>query len=183
LEFAGEHAARSEAQTNLLLLSAIALLGIFALLYADLKSIRLATMVMMSVPLACVGGVVAVMIAGGDVSLGSLVGFVTVFGVAVRNGILLISHYQHLETMQGIPFGRSLIVRGSCERLVPVLMTAASTGLALLPLILFGNLPGQEIEHPMAIVILGGLVSSTFLTLIVVPVAYERLSDRQSFDS
>ena len=180
LEFGGEHAARSEAQQRLFLLSAVALVGIFTLLYLDLKSVRLATMVMLSVPLACVGGIISVLIAGGDVSLGSLVGFVTVFGVAVRNGILLISHYQHLQQVEGMSCGRELILRGASERLAPILMTASSTALALLPLILFGNLPGHEIEHPMAIVIVGGLASSTLLTLVLMPVLYAWLGPQSS---
>ena len=124
-------------------------------------------------PLACVGGVVAVLLTGGDVALGSLVGFITVFGVAVRNGILLISHYRHLRAEEHLPVGRELIVRGAAERLSPILMTASSTALALVPLVARGNLPGHEIEYPMAIVIIGGLVSSTFLTLFLLPVLYE----------
>jgi Cu/Ag efflux pump CusA len=123
------------------------------------------------------------MLSGGDVSLGSMVGFVTVFGVAVRNGILLIGHYRHLQHDEGLAVDRQLILRGASERLAPILMTASSTGLALLPLVVRGNLPGHEIEYPMAIVIIGGLVSSTFLTLFLLPVLYEwfgwRLVQRQ----
>ncbi|QDV16237.1 Cobalt-zinc-cadmium resistance protein CzcA [Gimesia panareensis] len=173
IEYGGEYTARSAARQQLLLMSSVALVGIFILLYLDLKSIRLATMVMLSVPLACVGGIAGVLLAGGDVSLGSLVGFVTVFGISVRNGILLISHYQHLQRAEGLRLNRELILKGASERLIPILMTASSTALALLPLILFGNLPGHEIEHPMAIVIVGGLISSTFLTLVLLPVLYE----------
>ncbi len=180
LEFGGEYEARSEAQQRIFLWSLVALVGIFTLLYIDLKSVRLATMVMFSVPLACVGGIISVLIAGGNVSLGSLVGFVTVFGIAVRNGILLISHYQHLRQVEGLNFGQELILRGASERLAPILMTASSTALALLPLILFGNLPGHEIEHPMAIVIVGGLVSSTILTLVLMPVLYAWLGPKSS---
>jgi CzcA family heavy metal efflux pump len=172
LEFGGEYEARSAAERQLLLMSAVALVGIFILLYLDLKSTRLALLVMLSVPLACVGGIAGVLLTGGDVSLGSLVGFVTVFGISVRNGILLISHYQHLQQNEGLSMGRELILKGASERLIPILMTASSTALALLPLILFGNLPGHEIEYPMAIVITGGLISSTFLTLILLPVLF-----------
>lgn len=175
LELGGEHAARAEAAQRLELLSAAALVGIFILLYLDFQSIRLALMVMLSVPLAGVGGIAAVLLAGGDVSLGSMVGFVTVFGVAVRNGILLISHYRHLRDVEGMPVNRDLILRGAAERLAPILMTASSTALALLPLVLRGNLPGHEIEYPMAIVIVGGLVSSTFLTLGLLPALYQQL--------
>ena len=143
------------------------------MLYLDFRSAGLAAMIMLSVPLAGVGGVAAVLWSGGVVSLGSMVGFVTVFGIAVRNGILLISHYRHLRRYEGMAAGRELIVRGARERLVPILMTASSAALALLPLVVRGNLPGHEIEYPMAIVILGGMVSSTFLTLFLLPVLYE----------
>jgi Cu/Ag efflux pump CusA len=106
-------------------------------------------------------------------SLGSLVGFITVFGIAVRNGILLIRHYAHLRGVEEMPFGRELILRGAKERLSPILMTAFATGLALVPLVILGNRPGHEIEYPMAVVILGGLVSSTFLSLVLLPVLYQ----------
>lgn len=183
IAYAGEYAARNAAQQQLLLMSTVALVGIFILLYLDLKSVRLATMVMLSVPLACVGGIAGVLLAGGDVSLGSLVGFVTVFGISVRNGILLISHYQHLQQTEGLPGNRELIIKGAAERLIPILMTASSTALALLPLIMFGNLPGHEIEYPMAIVIVGGLISSTFLTLVLLPVLYEWIGFQGSSES
>ena len=105
-------------------------------------------------------------------SLGSLVGFVTVLGIAARNGIMLVSHYRHLEEEEGEPFGPALVIRGSEERLAPILMTALATGLALVPLAYGGDLPGQEIEHPMAVVILGGLVTSTVLNLFLMPPLY-----------
>ena len=185
LEFAGEHAARAEAQSRLLLLSIAALLGIFMLLYLDLQSMRLSLLVMLSVPLACVGGAAAIVLSGGDVSLGSLVGFVTVLGNAVRNGILLITSFRHVQETEPTLAPRDIILRGAGERLAPNLMTAGSTALALLPLILGGDLPGHEIEHPMAIVITGGLVSSTFLTLYLLPVLYRssltRGRDRTTF--
>jgi CzcA family heavy metal efflux pump len=194
VEYAGEFQARAEARERMLLLGALSLAGIFIMLYLDFRSFKLSLLVMLSVPLACVGGVAAVFASGGNVSLGSLVGFVTVFGIAVRNGILLISNYQHLwahhadspppqpspkrgEGGVRIPAGeiRELVLRGSVERLSPILMTAATTALAILPLVVSGNLPGHEIEHPMAVVITGGLISSTFLTLFVLPALYLRL--------
>jgi Cu/Ag efflux pump CusA len=110
----------------------------------------------------------------GVLSLGSLVGFLTVFGIAARNGILLISHFQHLEHREGMPFGPALVLRGAKERLAPILMTASATGLALVPLAFAGSLPGHEIEHPMAVVILGGLVTATLLNLFVLPSLYLR---------
>ena len=155
-----------------MLLGAASLVGILLLLYLDFRSLRLSLMVMLSVPLACVGGIAAVLLSGGNISLGSMVGFVTIFGVAVRNGILLISNYQHLQESGTITNPHDLVLRGSVERLSPILMTAATTALAILPLIISGNLPGYEIEHPMAIVIMGGLLSSTLLSLFVLPAVY-----------
>ncbi len=170
-EYAGEFAAKAEAQRRILWLGALSLLGILLLLYIDLQCLWLSLIVMFSVPLAGVGGVASVLISGGDVSLGSLVGFVTVFGIAVRNGILLISNFERL-TSGGGKLSNDLILDGAVERLAPILMTAGTTGLAIVPLIVTGNLPGHEIEHPMAIVIVGGLVSSTILTLLVLPAIY-----------
>jgi Cu/Ag efflux pump CusA len=115
---------------------------------------------------------------GGVLSLGSLVGFVTVLGIAARNGIMLVSHYRHLEEEEGMPFGQALVIRGSVERLAPILMTALATGLALVPLVVAGNKPGHEIEHPMAVVILGGLVTSTVLNLFLLPALYAAFGRR-----
>jgi Cu/Ag efflux pump CusA len=108
------------------------------------------------------------------------VGIITVLGIAARNGILLIQHYQHLETVEGQRFGNDLVMRGAAERLAPILMTSLCTALALLPLVVPGSIPGHEIEHPMAVVILGGLVSSTLLTLFLVPYLYLRFSPRRA---
>jgi Cu/Ag efflux pump CusA len=125
---------------------------------------------------ALVGGVIAAYLTGGVLSLGSLVGFLTVMGIAARNGILLINHCQHLETYEGEKFGRALVLRGAAERLSPILMTTLATALALVPLVVMGNIPGHEIEHPMAVVILGGLVTSTLLNLFIVPSLYLRFA-------
>ncbi|HKS05938.1 MAG TPA: efflux RND transporter permease subunit [Gemmatimonadaceae bacterium] len=173
-EFLGEYAERREASRRLLLLSLLSLVGIYLILHADFGSARLATLVFASLPFAPIGGVAAVWLTGGVLSLGSLVGFVTVIGIAARNGIMLVSHYRHLERVEGVAFGRELIVRGSEERLTPIVMTALATGLALVPLALSGTKPGHEIEHPLAIVILGGLVSSTILNLVLMPALYLR---------
>jgi Cu/Ag efflux pump CusA len=118
--------------------------------------------------------VLAAWIAGGVISLGSLGGFFTVMGIAARNGILLINHYQHLEQQEGEPWGPGLVLRGARERLSPILMTALATGLAVVPLVAGGQIPGHEIEYPLAVVILGGLVTSTLLNLFVVPSLYLR---------
>ena len=115
----------------------------------------------------------------GVISLGSIVGFLTVLGIVARNGIMLICHYQHLEREEGVPFGLELVIRGARERISPILMTAAATGLALVPLLIAGTIPGHEIEHPMAVVILGGLITSTTLNLFVMPALYLRFGRSQ----
>ncbi len=173
-EFLGEYAARETARQRLFAWAGLSLLGILLLLHADFRSMRLAVLVLISIPFALVGGVIATFLTGGILSLGSLVGFVTVLGIAARNGIMLVSHYRHLETEEGEPFGRELVLRGSEERLAPILMTALATGLALLPIVVGGNKPGHEIEHPLAVVILGGLVTSTILNLFLMPALYLR---------
>jgi Cu/Ag efflux pump CusA len=178
-EFLGEYAAQQAARERLFLLSFIALIGIFLVLQSDFQSIRLASLVLLSLPFALIGGVAMAFHSGGVLSLGSLVGFVTVIGIAARNGIMLVSHYRHLEQEEGETPGRQLILRGSEERLSPILMTGLATALALLPIALAGNKPGHEIEHPMAEVILGGLLTSTLLNLIVMPVLYHRFGFRK----
>jgi Cu/Ag efflux pump CusA len=124
--------------------------------------------------MALVGGILGAWAGGGIISLGSLVGFFTVFGIAARNGILLINHWQHLEQYEGMEFGPALVLRGARERLSPILMTSLATGLALVPLVLLGDRPGHEIEHPLAVVVLGGLATSTLLNLLVLPSLYLR---------
>ena len=147
-----------------------AALVILLLLQASYRSWRLATLTFLTLPVALVGGVLsAYLFGGGVISLGSLVGFLAVFGIVARNGIMLISHAQHLEKVEGEPFGPQLVLRAAEERLVPIMMTVLTTGLALIPLVAAGSIPGQEIEHPMALVILGGLITATLLNLFVVP--------------
>ncbi len=175
-ELLGEWQARSASRARLLSLGALALFGIFVVLYADFREIRAALLVFATLPFALVGGVAAVGLTSGVVSLGGTVGFVTVLGIAARNGIMLVSHYRHLEAEEGMAFGSDLVLRGTQERLAPVLMTALATGLALVPLAMRGDLPGYEIEHPMAIVILGGLVSSTLMNLLFLPSLYLRFA-------
>jgi CzcA family heavy metal efflux pump len=177
-ELLGEFAERQEAQKRLLLFGLVAAIGILLLLQISLKSWRLATLSFITLPMALVGGALAAWLSGGVLSLGSLVGFYTVFGIAARNGILIINHFQHLEDHEGERFGRDLVLRGAQERLSPILMTTLATGLALIPLVLAGNIPGHEIEHPLAIVVVGGLVTSTLLNLFVVPPLYLRFGRR-----
>jgi CzcA family heavy metal efflux pump len=173
-EVLGESTELNAAQSRLLLFGAAAAAVIFLLLHAAFGSLRLAVLTALLLPAALVGGVLAAWLGDGVLSLGSLVGFLTVFGIAARNGILMISHFQHLERDEGEAFGPGLVLRGAKERLAPILMTASATGLALVPLAVAGAIPGHEIEHPMAIVILGGLVTATLLNLFVLPSLYLR---------
>ncbi len=166
-----EEAARS--LRNLGSLSGLVLIGMYGLLFFAFRSHRHALIVLVNLPLALVGGVFAVALGGGVLSIASLVGFITLFGIATRNGVLLVSHYQHLMKEEGLPLAEA-VVQGSRERLAPVLMTALTAGLALIPLVLAGGEPGNEIQNPMAQVILGGLLSSTFLNLVLVPVLFAR---------
>ena len=172
IEITGESNEFSAAQGRLAMYGLAAAVVIFMLLQAASGRARLAMLLFASLPMALVGGVIAARLTGGVITLGSLVGFLTVFGIAARNGILMISHFQHLERYEGMKFGRELVIRGASERLAPILMTASATGLALIPLVVMGDLPGHEIEFPMAVVILGGLVTSTLLNLFVLPSLY-----------
>ncbi len=182
-QFLGEYAALRESQQRLWLLGGLCLLGILLLVWLEFRSLRITALVSTGLPFALLGGVVAVGLSGGVMSLGSLVGFVTVIGISARNGIMLLSHYQHLEHREGMSFGPELIRRGAEERLVPILMTACCAALALLPLVIRGDAPGHEIEHPMALVILGGLVSSTLLNLLLMPALYARFGKATSVEA
>src|SRR5437867_7541052 len=148
--------------------------AIFLTLHASFGSWRLASLIFLALPAALVGSALATFAGDRIVSLGTLVGMITVLGIAARNGILLVQHYRHLERVEAQPFGVELVLRGASERLSPILMTTLCTALALVPLVAAGSIPGHEIEHPMAVVILGGLVTSTLLTLFVVPALYLR---------
>ena len=170
----GEYVELRAARNRLLLFSVFAAVGTFLLLQLSFDSWGLATLSFLTLPSALVGGVLAAYAAGGVISLGSLIGFLTVLGIAARNGIMMINHFQHLERYEGEKFGLQLVLRGAGERLRPILMTAATAGLAILPLVIYGDLPGHEIEFPMAVVILGGLVTSTLLNLFILPALYLR---------
>lgn len=173
-EVHGEFQERQAAQASLLGWSALAAATIFVLLFFAFRRLRLAVMAFVALPSALVGGVLMAWLSGGIISLGSLVGFFTVLGIVARNGIMMVSHFQHLERVEGVPFGPALVIQGAKERLAPVLMTALAAALAVIPLIVAGNVAGQEIEYPMAFVILGGLITATMLNLILMPVIYLR---------
>ena len=174
IEYAGQFESEAEATRRILLLGALVLVGILVLLATVFRSWGDALIIMCNLPLALVGGVVGVFLGGGILSVASLIGFITLFGVATRNGIMLISHIKHLITEEGVTDFREAVTRGASERLAPILMTAMSTGLALIPIGLSLGEAGSEIHAPLALVVLCGLFSSTVLNMIVVPAAYWR---------
>ena len=176
LEYGGQFESREEAARVIGMLSLLSIAAIFLILYAEFRSGRTALLIMANLPLALIGGVVAVLLTGRVVSVASLVGFVTLFGIATRNGILLVAHY-HALLNEGTSF-REAVVRGSLERLSPILMTALTAGLALIPLAVRGGEPGNELQTPMAMVILGGLLSATALNMVVLPALYWRFGER-----
>ncbi|RSM48249.1 AcrB/AcrD/AcrF family protein [Amycolatopsis balhimycina DSM 5908] len=173
-ELLGTFQERQAAQNQILLVAIGAAVAILLLLHSAFRNWRMTVLAFVALPMAVVGGILAALINGGMLSLGALVGLFTVFGIAARNGIMLISHFHHLNEVEGMPFGVELVLRGSRERLRPIVMTALATGLAVLPLVVAGDIPGHEIEHPMAVVIAGGLVTSTLLNLFVLPALYLR---------
>ena len=175
--FSGEAEARQAAQHDLWVRFAMAAGGIVVLLFLGLRTARGTLLVLANLPFALVGGVFAVAVAGGDLSLGSMVGFVTLFGITLRNAIMLVSHYEHLVHVEGRTWNMDTATLGASERLVPILMTALATALALLPLAILSGEPGNEVEGPMAIVIVGGLLSSTLLNLLVLPALALRWGD------
>ncbi len=171
VEFGGQFESEKEATRTVTLLSLLSIIAILVILYMAFGNFRQAILVMVNLPLALIGGIVSIYFTDGIISIASLVGFITLFGIAVRTGIIMISHYNYLIDREG-KSPLEAVVQGSMERLSPVLMTALTTGLALLPLALAVDQPGSEIQSPMSIVILGGLLTATFLNLIVVPVLY-----------
>ena len=178
-ELLGEYKERQEAQNRLFALAIFAGIAILLLLQTAFSSWRLAVLVFLTLPMALVGGILAVFATGAVVSLGGLLGFFTVFGIAARNGILLVNHLQHLERNEGETLGAALVIRGARERLAPILMTSLATALGVVPIVALGDRPGHEVEYPLAIVILGGLATSTLLNLFVVPSLYLRFAKPQ----
>jgi HME family heavy-metal exporter len=178
LEYGGQFEAQKEASRRIAILSVFAFLGIFVVLFSHFRSWRIVLQIMLNIPLALVGAVAAVWLTGGTFSVATLVGFITLTGIASRNGIMMISHYLHLMEHEGERFSKEMIVRGSLERLVPVLMTALVAALALVPLTLDAQAAGKEILYPVATVILGGLLSSTLLDMIVTPTVFWAWGER-----
>ncbi|TAL60778.1 MAG: efflux RND transporter permease subunit [Bacteroidetes bacterium] len=170
IEYGGQFQAEAEASKTLLITSLLSLLVIFFLLYQEFKNVKIASIILLNLPLALIGGVFSIWITSGIMSIPSIIGFITLFGVATRNGILLVSHYKTLRE-EGLSL-YDTIITGSKDRLSPILMTALTAGLALVPLAIAGDLPGNEIQSPMAKVILGGLLTSTLLNIFIVPVVY-----------
>jgi Cu/Ag efflux pump CusA len=169
IEFSGAAEARAQSEHEILVNSLIAAVVIVCLLFIAFGNVRNLMLVLANVPFAFVGGVLAALVTGGWLSLGSMVGFVTLFGITMRNSIMMISHFDHLVSAEGLPWETAIALRGASERIVPILMTAIVTALGLLPLALGSGAPGREIEGPMAIIILGGLFTSTALNLLVLP--------------
>ena len=178
LQWGGQFESQKSASRLIGLLSIFSLLGIFLVLYSHFKSSRIVFQIMLNIPLALIGSVIAVMLTGGVFSIATMVGFITLTGIASRNGIMMISHYIHLVEHEGEVFGDKMIIRGSLERLVPVLMTALVASLALIPLTLDATAPGKEILYPVATVILGGLISSTLLDMIVTPIVFKQFGEK-----
>jgi Cu/Ag efflux pump CusA len=174
----GEYAERQANYRRLIGAGIAAAIIIFLLLQAAFQSWRLAAVSFVTLPFALVGGALAAFAVGDVISLGSLVGFLAVLGIAARNGLTLIARYQALEESEGVPFGPELVLRGARERFMPIVLTAATAALALIPLAFSGSIAGQEIAQPIAVIILGGLVTATLLNLFVTPIFYLRLRPR-----
>jgi len=174
VEYGGQFESEQSASRRLLGLGALVIGGLFLLLVLAFGTPRDALIVMVNLPLALIGGVVGVFLSGGVLNVATMIGFITLFGIATRNGIMLVSHIHHLMEAEGVTNFREAVERGARERLVPILMTAMAAGLALIPLALGGGKTGSEIQTPMAIVILCGLTTSTLLNMIVVPTLYLR---------
>ena len=184
VEYGGQFESAEEAGRVLIFLGLAVIVGIFLLLFVAFRTARDALLVMLNLPLAIIGGVVGVFVSGGVLSVASIIGFITLFGIATRNGVMMIAHIHHLVEHEGVRDAAEAVKRGAEERLLPILMTALAAGLALVPLALAAGQPGSEIQSPMAVVILFGLASSTLLNMLVVPALYLRFgSIRQKLDS
>ncbi|MFA8433437.1 MAG: efflux RND transporter permease subunit [Marinifilaceae bacterium] len=177
IEYGGQFESEAKASRTLLLTSLISFLIIFMLLFQEFKSLQLASIILLNLPLALIGGVLTIQFTSGILSIPAIIGFITLFGIATRNGILLVSHYQQLRE-EGYPL-YDTIIKGSIHRLSPILMTALTAALALIPLAVSGDKPGNEIQSPMAVVILGGLLTSTLLNIYIIPIVYLLLNSKK----
>ena len=178
VEYGGQFQSAKKASRTLMIMTIIAIFVIFLLLYGEFKDVTLSAIVLLNLPLALIGGVFAIFITSNTVSIPAIIGFITLFGIATRNGILLISRYQY-GTTQGHALRQS-IIDGSKDRLTPILMTALTSALALIPMVMNGNASGNEIQSPMAVVVLGGLLTSSFLNMYVIPIVYEMIYSRKN---
>ena len=172
VSFGGQFESQRSASRTLALLFLLSFAAMFTVLYAHFRSGRIVMQILVNIPIALIGAVLAVLFTGGVFSIASMIGFITLTGIASRNTIMMISHYLHLMRHEGEPFSQAMIIRGSLERLVPVLMTALTAGLALIPLVLSKGQPGKEILYPVATVILGGLLTTTLLDMVVTPAVF-----------
>ncbi|MBI5765023.1 MAG: efflux RND transporter permease subunit [Planctomycetes bacterium] len=180
LSIGGQFEAQQGATRLILILGAMSLVAMFALLYSHFRSTEMVLQIMLNIPFAFIGSAIALWLAGQTFSVASLVGFVSLCGVAARNGIMMISHYIHLMTEEGMEFGRDMVVRGSEERVAPVLMTALTTWLGLIPLILSSGQPGKEILYPVGLVVIGGMITTTLLDFCITPTVFLRFGRRAS---
>ena len=181
IEYGGQFESEARASRTLMITSILAILIIFLLLYQEFRDLKLAGIVFINLPLALIGGVFAIFISSNIVSIPAIIGFITLFGIATRNGILLIARYQ--KTGKNENNLNDLIIKASSDRLIAILMTALTAALALIPLVVRGNLPGNEIQSPMAKVILGGLLTSTILNIYIIPLVYSILKNRNQLKS
>ena len=179
IEYGGQFESEQAASRTLLLTSLMSIVVIFLLLYMQFHNAAQSGVILLNLPLALIGGVFALMLTTGEMSIPAIIGFISLFGIATRNGMLLVTHYNLLREEQQLGV-RESVVRGSLDRLNPILMTALSSAFALIPLALRGDLPGNEIQSPMAKVILGGLLTSTFLNAFVIPIVYELMNRKKN---
>ena len=182
IEFGGQFESAKAATRTLILVFLIALVIIYLLLYTEFQNLSLSLIVLLNLPLALIGGVLAIKLGSNILSIPAIIGFITLFGIATRNGILLIAKYQNLQARSDnsrLPL-RDLIMQGSADRFNPIIMTALTTALSLVPMVLAADHPGNEIQAPMAVVVLGGLITSTLLNIFVIPIVYEWYANKQT---
>ncbi|MBY0415198.1 MAG: efflux RND transporter permease subunit, partial [Bdellovibrionales bacterium] len=183
VSFGGQFESQQQASQLMVFLAIMSIIGIYLVLYMHFKSAFIAIQIMLNIPMAFIGGIIGIYLTGKVISVASLVAFVTLCGIASRNGIMMLSHYLHLMEHEGESFTKEMVIRGSLERLVPVLMTALTAILGLVPLVLAGGEAGKEILHPVAVVIVGGLISSTLLDIFVTPTIFFHFGKESALNS